>query len=46
VRPGAVLSATDADTGAVDTVADALHDYYDTHGWDGVSRDRDTTASV
>ncbi len=46
VRPGAVLSATDADTGAVDTVADALCGYYDTHGWDGVSRDRDTTASV
>ena len=43
VRPGAVLSAAtadadaaEADASAVDTLADALRDYYDTHGWDGV----------
>jgi ribosomal protein S19 len=43
VRPRAILSAAaadadaaDADAGAVDTLADALRDYYDTHGWAGV----------
>ena len=40
VRPRAVLSASDTtDAGAVETLADALRDYYDTHGWNGVTRE-------
>jgi hypothetical protein len=41
VRPRAVLSAADTDSGAVETLADALRDYYDAHGWEGVNPTRE-----